>query len=159
MAIFMKYGTLAGEVTAKGYEGWVELNSLQFGVGRGISTGVAGASTRESTAPSVSEVTVTTAMDSFSPLALNEAIGGKGTDVKIDITRTDSNGTNVAFQKYILEQVMISGYSLSSGGDRPTESMSLNFSKIDSEYLNIDSDFQTTTTGNIIYDLVKATTA
>jgi type VI secretion system secreted protein Hcp len=157
MAIFMKYGALNGEVTAKGYEKWVELQSLQWGVGRGISSGSGGASKREASAPSVSEITVSKTFDAFSPLALKDAIGGKGSEVKIDITRTDASGKHVAFQKYILTESMISGYSISSGGERPSESISLNFTKFDSEYLKIDDQFAATTTGHVLYDISKAT--
>jgi type VI secretion system secreted protein Hcp len=159
MAIFMKYGTEKGEVTAEGYKDWIELHSFQWGVGRGISAGVGGSSKREATAPSVSEITVTKTLDSFSPIALKEAIGGKGVQVKIDITRTDAKGNHVAFQKYILDGTMISGYSLSSGGDRPSESVSLNFTKVDNEYLKIDDKFASTTTGHYIYDLTTAKAA
>jgi type VI secretion system secreted protein Hcp len=152
----MKYGALDGEVTAVGYEKWIELNSFQWGVGRGISAGAGGASKREASAPSISEITVSKTMDSFSPLALKEAIGGKGVTVKIDLTRTDAAGKHVAFEKYVLDGTMISGYSISSGGDRPSESLSLNFTKVDSEYIKIDDKFATVPTGHVVYDLTHA---
>lgn len=156
MAIFMSYGAMKGEVTAEGYKDWVELSSFQWGVGRGIASGVGGGSKREASAPSVSEITVSKTLDAFSPSALKEAIGGEGVQVKIDLTRTDGKGNHIAYQKYILEGVMISGYSLSSGGDRPSESLSLNFTKFDSEYIKLDDKFKPTTTGHYIYDLTKA---
>jgi type VI secretion system secreted protein Hcp len=152
----MKYGALDGEVTAVGYEKWIELHSFQWGVGRGISAGAGGASKREASAPSISEITVSKTMDSFSPLALKEAIGGKGVSVKIDLTRTDAAGKHVAFEKYVLDGTMISGYSISSGGDRPSESISLNFTKVDSEYIKIDDKFATVPTGHVVYDLTHA---
>ena len=156
MAIFMKYGETEGEGTAEGYIKWIELGSLQWGVGRGISAGVGGSSKREASAPSVSEVTVSKTLDAFSPIALKEAIGGKGVTVKLDITRTDADGKHHAFQKYILSNAMISGYSISSGGDRPSESLSLNFTKFDSEYVKIDDQFAEVTTKHFIYDLSAA---
>lgn len=156
MAIYMKYGDMNGEVTAKGYEKWIELNSCQWGVGRGITSGAGGGSKRESSAPSVSEIVVTKTMDAFSPLALKEAIGGEGVTVKIEFTRTDQKGNHQAFQKYILDNTMISGYSISSGGDRPSESISLNFTKFDSEYIKVDDKLKPETTGHYIYDLSKA---
>lgn len=160
MAIFMKYGELKGEVTAETHKEWVELFSLQWGVGRGISSGVGGGSKREASAPSVSEVTVTHSFDAFSPLALKEAVGGKATKVEIHLTQTDDSGKHVAYQKYILENCLISGYSISgSSGDRPSESLSLNFTKFDSEYLKIDDKFAATTTGHVIYDLMLAKNA
>jgi type VI secretion system secreted protein Hcp len=156
MAIYVKYGALEGEVTAKGYEKWIEVQSLQWGVGRGISMGSGGGSKREASAPSVSEITMTKTMDVADPLLLKEAVGGKAVDVKIDLTQTDNKGTHIAYQKYILSGSLISGYSVSSGGDRPSASFSVNFSKFDSEYLNIDDKFGSKSTGHVIYDLAAA---
>jgi type VI secretion system secreted protein Hcp len=159
MAIFVKYGANNGEVTADGYEKWMEVQSIQWGVGRGISAGVGGGSKREATAPSVSEITVTKTMDSADPWLLKNAIGGDAQEVKIDLTQTDNDGHHVAFQKYILTNTLISGYSISSGGDRPTISVSFNFTKFDSEYIKIDDKFATETTGHVMYDISAAKSA
>ncbi|WP_421988704.1 Hcp family type VI secretion system effector [Roseococcus sp.] len=156
MAIFLNYGTIKGETTQVTHKDWIEISSFQFGVGRGISMGVGGGSKREASAPSVSEITLTKTMDIASPLIFKEAIGGKAVVVKIELTQTDNNGKHVAFQKYILTDTLISGYSISSGGDRPSESLSLNFAKVDSEYLKIDDKFASTTTGHVIYDIGKS---
>lgn len=156
MAIFLKYGDIKGETTQLTHKDWIEVNSFQFGVGRGISSGVGGGSKREATAPSVSEIVVTKSMDIASPLLLKDAIGGKAVTAKIELTQTDNSGKHVSFQKYILTNTLISGYSLSSGGDRPSESLSLNFTKIDSEYLDIDDKFASKTTGHVIYDIAEA---
>jgi type VI secretion system secreted protein Hcp len=156
MAIFLKYGALKGEVTQETHKEWIEVNSLQWGVGRGIGSGVGGGSLREATAPSVSEVTISKIMDISSPLLLKEAIGGKAVEVKIELTQTDASGKHVSFQKYILTNTLVSGYSISSGGDRPSESLSFNFTKFDSEYMNIDDQFAAKTTGHVIYDIALA---
>ena len=156
MAIFLKYGDIKGETTQLTHKDWIEISSFQFGVGRGISSGVGGGSKREATAPSVSEITLTKTMDIASPLILKEAIGGKSVTAKIELTQTDNSGKHVAYQKYILTDTLVSGYSLSSGGDRPSESLSLNFTKIDSEYLNIDDKFAAKTTGHVIYDIAQS---
>ncbi|MBU8543837.1 MULTISPECIES: Hcp family type VI secretion system effector [Roseomonadaceae] len=156
MAIFIKYGDLKGEATAEGYKDWMEVNSMQWGVGRGISSGVGGGSKREATAPSVSEIVVTKTMDAISPLMLKESIGGDAKTVKIEMTQTDGAGKHVAYQKYILTNTLISGYSISSGGDRPSESLSFNFTKFDSEYIKVDDKFKSTTTGHVIYDISNA---
>ena len=52
MPIYIQYGTLTGDVTAAGHEKWIEVNSFQWGVGRGISSPTGGSSDRESSAPS-----------------------------------------------------------------------------------------------------------
>ena len=61
MPIYMKYndGAVKGDVTAEGHEAWIECNSFQWGVGRGISSPTGASADRESSAPSVSEIVVT----------------------------------------------------------------------------------------------------
>lgn len=157
MPIYMKYndGAVKGDVTAEGHEAWIEVNSFQWGVGRGISSPTGASADRESSAPSVSEIVVTKPSDLASPKLLNEALQGEGVKVEIDFCKTDA-GVLEVYMKYTLEDAMISGYSLSSGGDRPTESLSLNFTKV--EYKNIPTG-DTAATGEpetVTYDLALA---
>jgi type VI secretion system secreted protein Hcp len=132
----MKYndGAVEGDVTAEGHEKWIEVNSFQWGCGRGISAPTGASADRESSAPSISEIVVTKATDKSTPKLLNEALQGEGVKVQIDFCKTDK-GVLEVYQTYSLEDCMISGYSVSSGGDKPSESVSLNFTKI--EYKNI----------------------
>jgi type VI secretion system secreted protein Hcp len=127
----MNYDNLAikGDVTADGYLGWIELSSFQWGVGRGISSPTMGSADRESSAPSVSEINVTKSSDVATPRLLSEALEGEGKTVVIAFTKTDK-GKIEAYMTYVLANTIISGYSVSSGGDRPMESLSLNFTKI-----------------------------
>ena len=129
MPIYVQYAALKGDVTAAGHEGWIEVNSFQWGVGRGISSPTGGSGDRESSAPSVSEIVVTKPTDIATVNLLNEALQGEGVDVSIDFCKTDKGNLNV-YLAYVLNNTMISGYSTSSGGDRPQESLSFNFTKI-----------------------------
>ena len=128
--------TIKGDVTAEGHEDWIELNSFQWGVGRGISSPTGAAADRESAAPSVSEITVTKAADISSPDRSTRPCKGEGKTVQIDFCKTEKGKLEV-FTTYTLTNCMISGYSTSSGGDRPSESLTLNFTKF--EYKNTDS--------------------
>ena len=65
MPIYMKFGSIPGDVTTDGYKDWIELNSFQYGVGRSVSSG-AGGNTRESSAPNISEIVVTKHFDKAS---------------------------------------------------------------------------------------------
>ena len=136
MPIYIKYGDIKGDVTAEGHkgaDGWVEINSFQFGVGRGIASPTGGSTDRESSAPSVSEIVVTKAMDKSSFSWLEESLWGEGQAVTIDFVKTDKDKLEV-YTSYKLEDAMVSGYSVSSGGDRPSESISINFTKIIYEF-------------------------
>ncbi len=136
MPIYIKYGDIKGDVTAEGHlgsAGWVEVNSFQFGVGRGIASPTGGGDDRESSAPSISEIVVTKDMDKSSFSWLEASLWGEGVAVQIDFCKTDKDKLEV-YCTYKLSDAMVSGYSVSSGGDKPTESLSFNFTKIEYEY-------------------------
>src|SRR5688572_25351300 len=65
--IYMKYDTIKGDVTAVGYKDWIEVNSIQWGVGRGISSPTGGGADREASAPNISEIVTTKLQDISSP--------------------------------------------------------------------------------------------
>lgn len=157
MPIFMHYEGIDGNVTAKGFEKWIEVNSFQFGAGRGISTPTGGAENREASAASVSEVTVSRAMDKASPKLFEAGlIGDAGKTVKIVMTRTGKELKELCIYKF--ENTLVSGYSVSSGGDTPTESLSLNFTKFEYSYTGADTTGADATKMKVGYDIGKATT-
>ena len=155
MPIYMNYNNLPGDVTADGHAGWIELNSFSWGVGRGISSPTGSSADRESSAPSVSEITVTKLTDVTSTKVLNEAYQGEGVKVVIDFCKTDKGSLEV-YMQYTLDDVLVSGYSLSSGGDRPTESLSFNFTKIEFKNINMTDKNETASPDTITYDLALA---
>ena len=65
MPIYLNYDRKRSKVMSrpKGWEDWIELNSFQFGVGRGIASPTGGSADRESSAPSISEITITKDQD------------------------------------------------------------------------------------------------
>ena len=131
MAIYMKYTGIDGQVTAPGFEKQTQLSSCQFGVGRGV-TSVSKNANREAGSPNVSEITVTKTFDESSVNTFNAALFGKGVQVVISFTKTSQDGkADQVYMTFTLDNTIISGYSLSSGGDLPSESFSLNFTKIE----------------------------
>lgn len=156
MAIFAKIEGLKGEVTAFGYKEWMQCSTFELGMGRGISVSGAGASRREATAPSVSEIRLTKEMDSIDALLWKEALGGAARKWEIHLTQTDRGGKHIAFLKYICEDTLISGYSIAGADGRPSISLSINFGKITSEYIAIDANQNAQTTGAVGYDIVQA---
>lgn len=136
MPIFMEYdgGAIKGDVTAKGHEKWITLTSCQWGVGRGISTPTGAAAERESSAPSVSEVVVTKVMDGASgPLWTELVKNMDGKKIVIVFTST-SKELNNGYLTYTLENTLVSSHSFSTAGDRPMESLALNFAKVEAKF-------------------------
>lgn len=152
MPIYLNYNKIPGDVTESTHTGWIELNSCQWGIGRGISSPTGGSADRESSAPSVSEIVVTKATDVSSTKLLNEAYQGEGQKCTIDFCKTDKGKLEV-YLTLNLENTMISGHSISSGGDRPTESLSLNFTKVEFKNVNMGAAGETGSPDSVTYDI------
>ena len=117
--MFLSFTGVSGSAT----NGLIPINSLQWGVGRGVSI-----SPRTASTPTFSEVTITKIMDSASPELAMQAANGPGTATCV-LTIKDHNTGNVLYT-LTLSNVYVSGYSVSSGGDVPSESLSLNYTRI-----------------------------
>jgi type VI secretion system secreted protein Hcp len=129
MPIYVNYNNIKGDVTAEGHENWIEVNSFEWGANRAISSPTGGSSDRESSAPMVREIVVTKPTDLATVDLMDEALEGEGVDVTLDFCKTDKGQLNV-YLSWTLNNCMISGYSFSSSGDRPQESLSFNFTKL-----------------------------
>ena len=155
MAIYVKYSTptINGGVTTQGYAKQFEVNSLQFGIGRGVGSPIGGTTNREATTPSVSEIVMTKVLDEASGGLIKEAYSGAGkATAVISFVRTDGGG-GVTYLEMTLSDVMLSGYSISSGGDKPTESISFNFTKIETKIIPQNADGTPGTAYPVTYDL------
>ena len=139
MAIFLEIEDIDGSVTAAGHEDWIEVDSLQWGVGRAIASGIGTAADRESSKPSISEISLSKMMDASSPLIFTEACVGVSQLVTIHLCKTGEEDLET-YMEYELTNCMISGYSVSSGGDRPTETISLSFTQMVMTYTPSDSE-------------------
>jgi type VI secretion system secreted protein Hcp len=140
MAIYMKYGSIKGPVTTEGFKDWIELHSFQWGAGRAIGSAARGSTSREHSEPNLSEVTVTKQTDVSSPKLFLESVAGK-LDNKVTLKfTTTTKGKVETFLTYELTDCGLSAYTLSSGGEMPTESLRLNFTKISKTFEGLDPD-------------------
>lgn len=134
--ILLKFATeIKGDSAVAEHVSWITCSSVQLGVGRSISLSGGGAD-RETSNPSFSEVTITKSTDIASADLFMQAVCGKSLG-KAEIHFIQTGGTDVKGQvylKYELEESIISSYSQSSGGERPSESFSINFTKISYQY-------------------------
>lgn len=145
--ILIKFKTeIKGLSNVDGHADWIKCDSLQFGVGRGISLQSGGGAKREVSSPSVSEVTFSRASDMASPELFYQACGGVSLgQCLVHILQVIDNKPQV-FVTIELEEAMLSSYSVSSGGDIPSESFSVNFTKISFQYDTFDGKKVTTGT-------------
>ena len=157
MAIYIDIEGIKGDATHLKHQKWLDVDSLQWGVGRAIMTPTGSAQNREASEPSVSEVTFTKSMDSSSALLFQEACAGSsGKKVVIDLITTGNPGN--VYMQYTLHNALVAGYSVQSGGDRPSESVSLNFTKIEMKYTQYDDNNKVVNNFPASYDLAETKT-
>jgi type VI secretion system secreted protein Hcp len=132
--------TLAGDSTDAQYPKWISLGSAQMGVGRAVSLPSGGTVTTSN--PSVSEVVVTKQTDSTTPSLYTLVCGGTASVsqpipyVTIDFRKS---GSSQVFYRLQMQNVYFTGVSTSSGGDVPSESISLFFTRVTWSYVSFDS--------------------
>lgn len=128
MAIYLTLDGIEGPINDP-IKKAIELHSIQFGVGCGLTKQKNLGFKREGE-PSLSEVTVSKVCDKASTNLFKEVCGG-GFFKKGEIAVTKLvNKKPEPFFKLQMEEVFVSGWSISSGGDSPQESLSLAFNKI-----------------------------
>ncbi len=152
MGIYMDYDGIKGEATQNDHKKWIDVLSLSWGAGRSINTVAGRATNREASEPSLSDVTIVKSFDAATPKLFTEACAGnQGKTVKIDITTTGS--PSVVFCTYTLYNSLVSTYSVGSGGDRPTESISISYTKMELKFTPYDDKNKAGTPTTVSYDL------
>lgn len=143
--ILMKFGTaIKGDSNVADHIDWITVDSCQFGVGRSISSS-GGGTDRDVSNPSFSEVTISKSTDKSSTELQYQAIQGKSLGTcEIDWVQTGADGKSQIYYMVRLHEAIVSSYSLTSGGDRPSESVSINFTKATYQYDQFTGDTKAT---------------
>ena len=127
-AIYLRFETeIKGDVTTSNYDNWIEINSGEMGASRSISL-PGGGKDREVSIPSISEVTLTKDQDISSADLFFQAIQGKSLG-KAEIAWVNSSAQE--YFRLTLHEAIVSSFSTSSAGGTPSESFSINFTKIE----------------------------
>lgn len=157
--ILLKFATaINGDSVVDSHDKWITISSLELGVGRAISVSGGGAD-RETSNPSFSELTLTKSTDIASADLFMQAVCGKSLG-KAEIHFLQTGGADKKQQVYLtieLTDAIVSSYSSKSGGDRPSESFSLNFTQISYKYDAFSGDKVVTGTAKN-WDLTKNAT-
>ena len=155
MGIYMNFDGIEGEATQQDHKKWIDVLSLSWGVGRGISTVEENNNNREASEPSLSDVTIIKNFDAASPSLFTEATAGNaGKTVKIELTTTGE--PSVVTCTYTLSNALISSYSVSTSSERPIESISISYTKLEFKFTPYDEAHKAGAPTTISYDLASA---
>ena len=134
--MFIKIGEVKGEsqdAAFKGSDGWIDILSFSWGVSNSSDTHVGGGGGKGKA--SFSDLTIMKHVDLASPaLAMLCSNGKHFNDAYLTIRKQGEKP--LEYYKIKFSEVLVSSFqhSGSDGGGLPTESVSLNFAKIDFKY-------------------------
>ena len=169
---YMKIDNINGDVTAKGHENWIALESFSFATKRLITTDPGRIIDREGTRPTLTEVYITKKLDKSSALIFSESCVGKAkSTVKIDCCQTSDSLT--PYLQLTLSNVIVSSYAIESNHTQHVtdkngktveknflfEKVSLSFDKIEFRYTPFSNQNQAQSPISSGYDLKTATSA
>lgn len=161
MSFYVSIKNIAGSVTTKNHEQWIQADSFEFDLSRRISVRPGQVSDREHTTPSIGDVILTKQLDKSSPY-LFEA-GCTGTSLgQIKIDACGGSGDSDKYLQYTLSDVIISKYEIMGNDDHethqlPTETLRLNFTKLEMTFTPRNSDNKPLAPVSAGYDIEKAT--
>jgi type VI secretion system secreted protein Hcp len=152
-AIFLDIPDIKGQSTVKGFEEKIEVLSMSHGVAMQM-TGSPSATERTSGKPNHQDLTISKYVD----LSSCPIIGAcnAGTNLKTVIVTVGRNdaGTVLPYLVYTLDNTIVSSHSISSGGgDRPTETITLNYSKIKWDFTEQKVDMGKKGNNGAVWDL------
>lgn len=137
---FLKLDGIDGESTDDRHKGEIEIQSFSWGVSNSGSFSSGGGGAGKA---SFQDMHFTRRLDKASPaLALACATGQPIRSAVLVCRKSGSDGQPVEYYKITLTDILVSSVATggsSGGGDLPTESISLNFTKIEWEYLPTDA--------------------
>jgi type VI secretion system secreted protein Hcp len=168
--IYMKLEGIEGNVTSKGHQHWIELDSISFHTQRALNTHSGRVANRETSLPQLSDFTVSKLMDKTSPLIFNEAVVGRAMPEVIIHLVTTNNMAN-PYMEYRLYNVIVRSYEVlseSASEDKnkavraigyPMEVFCLNFDKIEMKFTPFDENHKPQSPIPSGYDLKEAIAA
>lgn len=160
MAIYLKFGSIKGNVTAEGYAGQIAVNTVNFGVSRSVSMEAGNLSNREATKPNMSEITLTKLADNSVAALFKEAVtGSAGQEATLTFVRTGTDKVQ-EYMTYKLTNCIISSYTISATSDQePLETIALSYSAIEVSYKDHDASNKAGNTQRVRYDVKAAKAA
>ncbi|MEJ6395854.1 type VI secretion system tube protein Hcp [Gymnodinialimonas sp. 2305UL16-5] len=158
MPIYMQLDGIPGDATHETHRQWMDIETLHWNVSRNMNTQAGSTANREASEPTVSEVVLTKVTDSSSTRLFAEACTGRtGKLCTIHMVTTGNPGDT--YVEYRLTNTLVSNYSVDTSGDRPVETIRLNFTKMEVKYIPHDENHSPQSPMIASYDLTTTRAA
>jgi len=130
-----------GNATEKNHTNWIKVSSFSFSSGRNVDTPTGRVADREASTGYLGEFTITKEMDSASMYLFTATCIGEGEEMEVHVTRagTKADKSEITYLTYTLTNALITSYTFGSSGDNPTETLTVNFTKVKEEFTPQDA--------------------
>ena len=157
--ILLDIPDIKGQTTIKGFEDKIEVLSASHGVAMQV-TASPSSSERTSGRPNHQDLTISKYVDlSTCPLIAACNAGTNLKTVTLTVGRNDA-GAVLPYLVYTLDNAIVTSVSCSAGsGDRPTETVTLNYTKIKWDFTEQKADTGKKGNNGAVWDLAKNTAA
>jgi len=137
---FMKIEGIPGDSTDDAHPGWIEILSYSHGVSQAIGGSRSGGGAATAGRVDHQDLTIVKELDKSTPLLHLHCCNGKHIpSIEIELCRSGEDKN--LFMKYKLSDVVISSVTPSgmAGTSMPSESLSMNYGKVEWEYTATDA--------------------
>lgn len=153
-AAYLKLGNVRGSVTAKGYEGQIQILTWNLGMERTVSMETGNVSNRESGRPSLSHIALTLLADGSIVSLFKESLTGTaGREAVLSVIRTGG----ILQETVKLENVMLAGYAMQANSDYdPLLGLRLGYSRIETNRTDTDASGKPINPMRVAYNVSEA---
>jgi len=160
MSIYMKIDSIKGDVTAKNYQGWIELNDYHFNSSKTITHRPGSLHNRAVSLPSFSQLTATKKTDCASPLLFSNTCENKSLGTLLIHTNRTSNQLEYYLEIKVYD-AMLSSYDIGCWDDAnknsdAAEELRISYSKLEIKYIPRDSQNKAMSPISAGYDLERS---
>ncbi|MBR0655414.1 Hcp family type VI secretion system effector [Plastoroseomonas arctica] len=130
MPILMKFEGSDGTVDSQGYDKYILLEDVEWGVERNLDS--VGADANNRARPTVQHVKIVKLLDFATSNLMNELLTNKlNRSVIIDWVRTNKTGQLEAYARLTLTDSTMTKYKLAMAGDRPVDTWMIGFKQFE----------------------------
>lgn len=153
MAIFMKLDNIKGSVTAKPYQGWIELKQVKFNASRRIESLVGRKRKASAHLLHIADAFLVKDLDDASN-PIFEALLSHKVIPKAEIHVCSTGSDLLPYRQYHLDNVLVTNHEeIASGGGQPSEVLEFNFTKFSQTYTGRDGHNKSKSPSTMGYDL------
>jgi type VI secretion system secreted protein Hcp len=139
MSIFLQFGSVLGDVQDAGHSNWIDLKAVSWNLSRPVTNPAGSTAGRVLSAPQLSELTITKDEDVATIPLIQAALEGSPVAAQIDFCKTGTGQQDV-YYSIAMTNAVITAFSQAGSGDRPMETVTLNFTRIAFTGTQMDAD-------------------